>query len=391
MLKSNRILPIIVIAQFCCTSLWFASNGIINNIISEFNLNSEVALGYLTSAIQFGFIVGTLIFAILNISDHFSPSKVFFFSAIIAGIFNLGILWQANSLLSLSGFRFFTGFFLAGIYPVGMKIAADYYKKGLGKSLSFLVGALVLGTALPHLLNQFTTNFSWKLVIISTSVLAIIGGFLIFVYVPDGPYRKANKKVDLTSFLSIFKTKKFRLVAFGYFGHMWELYTFWAFVPVILKNYNTYHQANLNISLLSFLIIGIGSIACVIGGYLSEKITLKKTIVLVLSLSGICCLVSPIAFKFSSEILILFLLIWGMTVIMDSPLLSTLVAQNAIPDKKGTALTIVNCIGYAITIVSIQLINTMLTFTDAKNVFLVLAIGPILGVIALIKPNFSGK
>jgi len=387
----TRILPIMVIAQFCCTSLWFASNGVITNISSEFGLQQN-ALGYLTSAIQFGFIIGTLTFAVLNIADRFSPSKVFFVSAILGAIFNLGIIWNGNQLLSLIVFRFLTGFFLAGIYPVGMKIAADYFKKGLGKSLSFLVGALVLGTALPHLLNQFTANIAWHYVIIVTSILATLGGFLVFLFVPDGPYRKASKKIDFTSFLTIFKAKNFRNAAFGYFGHMWELYTFWTFVPIILKNFNSQNQTNLNISLLSFLIIGIGSIACIIGGYLSEKITLKKTIVLALTSSGICCLLSPILFDFSSPILLIaFLLFWGMVVIMDSPLLSTLVTKHANPDKKGTALTIVNCLGYCITIISIQSINQIINTSNTNHVFMVLAIGPILGVIALIKPNFSGK
>lgn len=380
----KRILPIIVIAQFCCTSLWFASNGVINNIITEFRLNDS-ALGYLTSAIQFGFIIGTLTFAILSISDRFSPSKVFFASAILGAVFNLGIIWQGNSLITLSGFRFLTGFFLAGIYPVGMKIAADYFEKGLGKSLSFLVGALVLGTALPHLLNQFTNDVAWQLVIKSTSILAIIGGLLILLLVPDGPFRKTSKTIDLKSFLSVFKVKKFRLAAFSYFGHMWELYTFWAFVPIILKHYNSEYQSHLNVSLLAFFIIGIGSIACIIGGLLSKKFTPQKIVLIALSLSGLCCLISPfIMLSPSSSILLIFLLFWGMVVIMDSPLLSTLVAQHAPADKRGTALTVVNCIGYTITIISIQLI-TKLIESIATNTYLILAIGPVLGVISLLK------
>ena len=382
---SKRILPVIVIAQFCCTSLWFASNSVINNIIADFGLN-ENALGYLTSAIQFGFIIGTLTFAILNISDKFSPSKVFFWCAIAGAALNLGITWNNNSLSSLLLFRFSTGFFLAGIYPVGMKIAADYFEKGLGRSLSFLVGALVLGTAFPHLLSQIVKTLNWHTVIYATSIFAIIGGLLILTLVPDGPYRKVSKQIDLMSFIKIFKERRFRSAAFGYFGHMWELYTFWTFVPIILKNYGTELQANFNISFLSFLIIGAGSIACIIGGYISEKKGVKNTIVTALALSGLCCLVSGLIFSVSSEIIFIsFLIFWGMVVIMDSPLLSTLIAQNAVPEKKGTALTIVNCLGYSITIISIQLLNEIINLTDSKNVFIILAIGPIIGVISLIK------
>ena len=146
------ILPIIVLSQFCCTSLWFASNAVIENLVDVFYLNSN-AIGYLTSSVQFGFILGTLVFAVLTIADRFSPSKVFFTSAALGALCNVAIIWDGNTLASLLIFRFLTGFFLAGIYPVGMKIASDYYNKGLGKSLSFLVGALVLGTAFPHILK----------------------------------------------------------------------------------------------------------------------------------------------------------------------------------------------------------------------------------------------
>ena len=149
----KRILPIIVISQFCCTSLWFAGNGVMRDLVANFNLNQS-ALGHLTSAVQFGFISGTLVFALLTIADRYSPSKVFLFSALLGATCNVLMIGSYNNFSSLLLFRFLTGFFLAGIYPVGMKIAADYYDKGLGKSLGFLVGALVLGTALPHLLKD---------------------------------------------------------------------------------------------------------------------------------------------------------------------------------------------------------------------------------------------
>ena len=163
------ILPVIVIAQFCCTSIWFASNGVISDLASNFSLG-DAALGNLTSAVQFGFITGTLLFAILTITDRYPPSKVFFCCALLGALTNAAILWEDNTLGSLLSFRFFAGFFLAGIYPVGMKIAADYFNKGLGKSLGFLVGALVLGTAFPHLLRSLGGSVSWQFVITTTSV-----------------------------------------------------------------------------------------------------------------------------------------------------------------------------------------------------------------------------
>ncbi|QOD61211.1 MFS transporter [Polaribacter haliotis] len=382
----KHILPIIVIAQFFCTSLWFAGNGVITDLVNVYQLEAS-ALGNLTAAVQFGFIIGTLLFALFTITDRFSPSKVFFICALLGGIFNLGLTWEDNNLNTLLAFRFLTGFFLAGIYPVGMKIATDYYKKGLGKSLSFLVGALVLGTALPHILKATSSVFHWKSVLYTTSILAFIGGFLIFILIPDGPFRKKASKLDISICFKIFKNNKFRQAAFGYFGHMWELYAFWTFVPVFLKIYlNLHKNADFNISLISFFVIGIGSLACVLGGFISEKLGIKRTAFASLLLSGFCCLLLPFAFMIDNEIVfIAYLLFWGMVVIADSPLFSTLVAQNVISENKGTALTIVNSIGFFITIISIQLISVLFQTYSNNNIFLILAIGPIVGIFVLQK------
>ncbi len=384
----SQILPVIVFAQFCCTSLWFAGNAVMPELVLEFGLSSE-ALGHLTSAVQFGFILGTLSFAFLTISDRFSPSKVFFFCSLLGAIFNAGILFENNFFLSLIGFRFLTGFTLAGIYPVGMKIASDYFDKGLGKSLGYLVGALVLGTAFPHLLKEISEDIqlAWSSVIYCTSGLAVLGGLLILLLVPNGPFRSRLQKPDLSLIFKIFKNTEFRSAAFGYFGHMWELYAFWAFVPVILNYYKQFHpNADFSIALISFLVIGLGGLACVLGGYLSEIKGIKKTAGIALFLSGICCLISPLIFYSDSEILLIgFLIFWGLVVIADSPLFSTLVAQNSSPESRGTALTIVNCIGFSITIFSIQLLNFLNIHLSATLIFLFLAPGPLFGLISLFR------
>ena len=379
------VLPLIVLSQFCGTSLWFASNGVMEDLTQAFHLPGA-ALSHLTVAVQFGFISGTLFFAVLTVADRFSPSRVFFAFGLFGALANLGLVWEGNSFTTLLLTRFITGFFLAGIYPVGMKIASDYYNRGLGTSLGYLVGALVVGTAFPHLLNAEGLGISWKMVLCGTSFLAVSGGVLMWL-LPDGPYQKRMQRLDFTAFFKVFRDRDFRAAAFGYFGHMWELYAFWAFVPLILAAYINRHPGiTLSVSLWCFIIIGIGGVACVAGGYLSRIFGEKKIAAVSLLLSGGCCLLLPWAITWGQHALFLgYLMVWGMTVIADSPLFSTLVARNAGKDRKGTALTIVTSIGFAITILSIEALGALNKLGPHPANYLILSLGPILGLLALKK------
>lgn len=381
---SRHILPVIVFSQFCCTSLWFAGNAVLPDLVQTFALPAS-ALSSLTSAIQFGFICGTLTFAVLAIADRFSPSRVFFVAALAAAAANLTASLPGNTLPILLTGRFLTGFFLAGIYPVGMKIAADYYSAGLGKSLGYLVGALVLGTAFPHLLRGLGGNLPWRGILWFTSGIAVLGGLLMLVAVPDGPHRRRSLRPDLSAFFRVFRHRPFRAAAFGYFGHMWELYAFWAFVPVLLQTYLS-TDTSLNVSLLSFAVIGAGALGCVGGGYLSLRFGTRRVAATALALSGCCCLLAPLFFTLPTEAFFPFLVFWGVVVVADSPLFSTLVAGSAVAEQKGTALTIVNCLGFAITIVSIQLLALAAPVLGPAWSMLLLAVGPVLGLVGL----FSG-
>jgi len=376
--KQNKVLFIIILAQFFCTSVWFSSNAVILDISSYFNFDDE-SIGSLSSAIQFGFIIGTLFYALLSITDRFSPSLVFFLSALLSAFFNLSIALFDHNIYSLILVRAFVGFFLAGIYPVGLKIAADYFQSGLGKAFGWLVAALVLGTALPHLITGLLQSFDWQQVFYSTSLLSLTGGVLVYVLVSDGPYRVKAKAINLSDTVTIFKDKKFRLASFGYFGHMWELYTFWVFLPLITAKVSIQSETN---SYLNFAIIAIGSISCIASGFIAQRISPRKTALLFISISGICCITAYYILNLPNQFIIwTFLFIWGASVIGDSPMFSTLVAQNAPPEKKGTALTIVNCFGFSLTILSIKVFELLLTYFDITTVIIVLAIGPCFSII----------
>ncbi|GAB5409161.1 MAG: MFS transporter [Balneolaceae bacterium] len=374
----------IVFAQFAGTSLWFSGNAIIDDLILKLNL-LDMFVGFITMAVQSGFILGTLVFAFLNIADRFSPVKVFLACSVIGALANLGTIWSSN-FTEIMFARVFTGFFLAGIYPVGMKIASDWYNEGLGKALGYLVGALVFGTAFPHLLKYIGSEIDWEWVIIGTSALAVLGGILLLAMVGDGPYRKkfSGFKFDYKSVFKLFRNKNFRSASFGYFGHMWELYTFWAFAPVILTWYFKINNGTMmDVSLWSFIIIAIGGIGCAIGGHISLKYGSKQVAFTSLVLSGICCLLLPLSFDWNLYLFLGLLLFWGFSVIPDSPQFSTLVTQSCDTSYIATGLTIVNCIGFSLTIISIQLVNLIWASQFSVFVFWVMLIGPILGVISI--------
>ena len=381
--RPNYILPLIVVSQFAGTSLWFAGNAILGDIEAA---SGSASVANITAMVQFGFISGTMVFALLTIVDRFAPSIVFLVSSIIAATSNLAILWCAGDSFMLLLLRFLTGFFLAGIYPIGMKIAADWYEKGLGKALGWLVGSLVLGTAFPYLLKSGTLHLDWKLVIIFTSSIAALGGFLIYFFIPEGPFRKKGEAFHPKAIIQVFRSKDFRSAAFGYFGHMWELYAFWAFVPVIFQIYSTASENPTNNLIWTFVIIGIGGLSCIAGGYLSMKIGSAKVAFYALLISGICCLLSFVAFDFAKPFFLLYMLIWGIAVTADSPQFSSLVAQKAVQENRGTAMTFVISIGFAITIGSIYVLNYFLkNSSNPKYIFTILAIGPILGVVSMLR------
>lgn len=376
-----------MISQFAGTSLWFAGNAVLPELQDAMGL-SQYALSHITSAVMLGFITGTLILGVLSLADRFSPVKLFFISSLSGAATNAAVAWLATDATSLFALRFLTGFFIAGIYPVGMKIAADWYEKGLGKALGFLVGALVLGTAFPHLLKNRDFDLAWQPVILCTSGFAILGGLLMLLLVGDGPYRKKAESFQWNAIATIFRVKKWRQAALGYFGHMWELYTFWGFVPLLLVLYAEKNSIPLNIPLLSFLIIGSGAISCVAGGYLSLRVGSARVATAALLLSGFCCFASPFIYQLPLPAFLVILFIWGLAVIPDSPQFSRLVADYAPEHLKGTALKIYNSIGFAITTLSLVVMDRVFHgngFFAKENSMLLLGLGALLGLPSMLQ------
>ena len=338
-------------------------------------------VGLLTNSVQFGFILGTLSFVLLGFSDKYDPSKIIFACCLIGAFTNSLIILELKNFQIILFTRIVVGFSLAGIYPIGMKLIITWSKTSTSTNLSLLVGMLTLGTALPHLIRMLGVSFDWKVTILSTSILSSLGGILILI-LGSGPYLKtsAYKNLPLLKNLrALIYKKDYISSAFGYFGHMWELYAFWACVPLLLLNILNNPSIE-QIAGFSFLIIGIGCIGCFLSGVMSEKYGSPLIAALSLLISGLVCLLYPILPSDLVSIKLTFLILWGFFVISDSPLYSSISAQAAPKDLVGTALVTQNCIGFSISIISI-FISTYLFPIIGERIAWILLPGPVIGLI----------
>ena len=382
----KRILPILVLAQFEGTSLWFAFNAVMPDLQQQMGWPAS-AVGRLTSALQLGFIVGTLVFALLAIADRFSARRVFLFCALAGALCTLGALMRIASFTELLLWRAATGFFLAGIYPVGMKIASQWFPEGLGVALGWLVGALVLGSASAHGIRALSVELPWATVMISVALLAAAGGLILFMAIPEPPNDTASsKKLEWQALATIWTDWRVRASVLGYFGHMWELYTFWVLVPLILAT-QLNGQA---LSFAAFGVLGIGAVGCIGGGWLAKRWGSARVATIQLSLSGICCLLAPWLMSAPLIWFLLWLAFWGMTAAGDSPQFSTLTASNAPKQAVGSVLTLTNCMGFALSIVSIELFTSLVQEHQLASLLPWLGIGPLLGIVAM-RPLLSKR
>lgn len=375
----RHILPVLVLAQFAGTSLWFAINAVMPDLQRELGW-SAAAAGTLTSSLQLGFIVGALVFALLSIADRFSARRVFLLCALAGALCTVGAWAMVRDYSALLAWRFATGFFLAGIYPVGMKIAAQWYTRGLGNALGLLIGALVLGSASAHALRALGDALPWPTLMLGVAALAAGGGLLLFFGTRDAPGAETRvTTLQWRALATVATDARVRSSVLGYFGHMWELYTLWVLVPVILAT----RLQGAALSWMAFAVIGSGAIGCAVGGWVAQRRGSAQVAALQLAVSGLCGLAAPWLLHASAPVFFGWLLLWGITVAGDSPQLSTLTARNAPARAVGSVLTLTNSLGFALSIGSILLFLQLAETWPLAALLPWLALGPALGAWAL--------
>ncbi|NRG18754.1 MFS transporter [Rhizobiales bacterium] len=381
----SKPLSIALLAISCVAvlSLWFAASVVTPALIADYGIGPTRA-AMLTTAVQIGFVAGSLVSAILGLPDRLDPRLLYCAAALTGAVANAAFLFvEPGSTVSIV-LRLITGAIMAGVYPVAMKLSVSWAKNDAGLLVGTLVGALTVGSALPHLF-AFAGDLDWRVVMTTASTAAAIGAVLV-LGVGIGPGFKNAGRFDPHVALRALKSRPLRLANFGYFGHMWELYAVWAWLgSYIAASFTVTGMADAasNARLVAFLAIGSGALGAFGGGYLADRIGRTRLTIIALAISGVCCLAAGPLFGAAPGLIVLLSLVWGVSVIADSAQFSTGVAELSEPGTQGTILTVQTAIGFAITVITVQGLPAWVELVGWQWAFLPLVLGPIFGIVAM--------
>lgn len=383
MASRSYSISVLILSQIAVLAVWFSSAAVFAEMSAEADL-STASLAWLSTATQVGFGTGALLFGLVGWADRYDPRRVFAISAALSATANALLLVAPIGGTEAFVLRFLTGACLAGVYPVGMKIAVGWTLNNRALIVGALVGALTLGSAVPHLI-AFAGGADWRVTIWVSSGVAILGG-LSMLTVGLGPHHARAPRLDLAAIFTAWTNRRIRYAILGYVGHMWELYAFWAWAGVIAGTSFAVSGADPDGSLAkltAFLAIALGGFVCIPAGWLADRFGKAQVAAAVMVLSCGSALVASLTYGGPAWIMIAVLIVWGLTVVPDSALFSTLVADAAPPERVGSIMTIQTAIGFLLTAVTVQMTPIAAEAFGWPVVLAIMAIGPALGVLAM--------
>lgn len=383
MLSKRSSIAVLILSQIAVLAVWFSAAAVLGEMRAEAGL-STARLAWLSTAAQLGFGIGALVYAAAGFADRFDPRLVFFISAVLAAATNGLMLAVPLGGIEAIVLRGLTGAFLAGVYPVGMKIAVGWAMRDRALLVGALVGALTIGSAAPHLI-AFFGGADWRLTIWVTTGLACLGGAAMLT-IGLGPYHARAPRLDISAIALAWTDRRIRYAILGYIGHMWELYACWAWIGVIAgASFSLAGETDTAgiAKLTAFFAIALGGLACIPAGRLADRRGKAPVAAAVLGLSGTLAIVAALGFGGPVWLMLPVLILWGMMVVPDSALFSSLVADAAPPERAGSIMTIQNAIGFLLTAVTVQLTPLAAEWLGWPAVLAIMAVGPALGVLAM--------
>jgi MFS family permease len=384
--RKRRALSVIAAAELLAMSLWFSATAAAPELAGEWGLTATET-AWLTIAVQLGFVAGAFLSSALTLSDVIRPRYLFAGSAVAGAACTAAIAGFVDAATPAIALRFLTGVALAGVYPPGMKILAGWFEDGRGFAIGVLVGALTVGSALPHLLRALGGVGSPRVVLYGAALLATVGGLLALVVEP-GPHQAPTAPFDPGAIGRMLRDRGTMLANGGYFGHMWELYAVWTWIPSYLLASiaaNGGSGGPAVASLLAFGTIAVGGVGAVSAGAAADRFGRTSVTSASMGVSGVACVAAGFLFGSPMYLLVPFVLVWGVAVVADSAQFSAAVSELAEGPYVGTALTLQTAVGFLLTTVSIQLIPVLVDSVGWRWAFAPLAVGPAIGTLSMLR------